>query len=59
MVASGQTTPYELTLLSFLEANQKILVPGFEYRLSLESDSSTATDYAALELVTYAIRGTS
>jgi hypothetical protein len=56
--ASGQSTPYSATS-SLLAANNKILIPGMEYRLSLASDSATACDFAAFELVTYGIRGTS
>jgi len=57
-VAAGLTTPAKELLFSPLESqNNAVLLPGFEYRLSLVNFTATPVDYARFTLVCYGLKG--
>ena len=57
-VLAGLTTPANELLFSPLESqNNAVLLPGFEYRLSLQNFTATPVDYARFTLVCYGLKG--
>jgi hypothetical protein len=57
-VSAGLTTPAKELLFSPLESqNNAVLLPGFEYRLSLVNFTATPVDYARFTLVCYGLKG--
>ena len=57
-VLAGLTTPANELLLSPLSSdNNAVLLPGFEYRLSLRNFTTTPVDYARFTLVCYGLKG--